>query len=272
MVSQSSQPLKFAPEIDPSKRPWDCKALTAILGVHLLCLAAPFYFSWSGLVVCLVFCWLGGGIGITLAYHRLLTHHSFTTPNWFKYLISLCGCLQWQGGPIRWVGTHRLHHRDSDQEADPHTPRHGFTWAHMTWCLRLDGDGFEPFEAAKDLSKDPIMCLIEKYFYVPQFVLMGVLFGAGYAYGHYVPGEHSPLYMGMSWFVWGVAVRTVLSYHGTWFVNSAAHTWGYQNFKTTDDSRNTWWVASSASAKAGTTTITPSSAQRHTACGGSSST
>jgi stearoyl-CoA desaturase (delta-9 desaturase) len=32
-------------------------------------------------------------------------------------------------------------------------------------------------------------------------------------------------------------------YHATWFVNSAAHTWGYRNFETRDGSRNNWWVA-----------------------------
>ena len=48
---------------------------------------------------------------------------------------------------------------------------------------------------------------------------------------------------GWSWVVWGVAVRTVFTYHTTWLVNSASHKWGYRNFETDDDSRNNWWVA-----------------------------
>ena len=49
--------------------------------------------------------------------------------------------------------------------------------------------------------------------------------------------------VGCPWVIWGVAVRTVFVYHGTWFVNSAAHTWGYRNYPTNDNSTNLWWVA-----------------------------
>jgi len=43
--------------------------------------------------------------------------------------------------------------------------------------------------------------------------------------------------------VWGLSVRTVVVYHVTWLVNSAAHTWGYRTYKTNDLSTNCWWVA-----------------------------
>lgn len=103
--------------------------IIAIGSMHLVALLAfwPRLFSWSGLILCLFLFWLSGGIGITLCYHRLLTHRSFKTPKWFEYLLVLIGTLAWQGGPITWVGTHRLHHKHADQDHDPHSPQHGFT-------------------------------------------------------------------------------------------------------------------------------------------------
>jgi fatty-acid desaturase len=214
----------------------DWSRVLAIGGLHVGCLLAPFYFSWSAVGIALVLLWVGSGLGITLCYHRLLTHRSFTVPKWLEYALTICGCLNWQGGPIQWVGGHRLHHRDSDQPGDPHSPVvDGFAWSHIMWVLYKDNETYKPAEAAKDLARDPGLVFINKWFYVPQFILAGLLFGVGY----YVGGTN----LGLSWVVWGICVRTVVAYHGTWFVNSAAHTWGYRNFETTDGSRNSWWVA-----------------------------
>ena len=207
---------------------------------HLAALAAPFYFSWSGLAWLAALAWLTGGIGITLCFHRLLTHRSFKTYKWFEYLLTTIGCLAWQGGPIQWVGTHRIHHKHSDQELDPHTPKHGFTWAHMLWCMHKQPEGRKAVDAARDLHRDPVLRLLNRYFWVPQFMLAGLLF----VLGQYVaPQWWSTAPLGWSWVLWGVCLRTVVVYHGTWFVNSAAHTWGYRNYETKDLSTNLWWVA-----------------------------
>ncbi|MCC5828142.1 MAG: fatty acid desaturase [Phycisphaeraceae bacterium] len=210
----------------------------AIAALHAVAVAAvlPMFFSWSGLVLFLVLGWLTGGIGITLCYHRLLTHRSFRTPRWFEYLLTLCACLAWQGGPVEWVGVHRLHHKHSDDDHDPHSPKHGFTWSHILWMLRREIEGIRAHEAARDLLRDPVMRRIDRWFWVPQIVLAGLLLGVGWWIGGWM--------LGLSWVIWGVALRTVVVFHVTWFVNSASHTWGYQNFKETgDDSTNLWWVA-----------------------------
>ncbi len=219
----------------PRLRDLDWAVVLGITAMHLGVVAAPFFFSWSGLWICLGLIWLTGAIGITLTYHRLLTHRSFRVPRWLEYTFTIIGCMAWQGGPVQWVGVHRIHHKESDTDADPHTPRHGFTWAHMFWCMvKNPASTMHAEDAARDLQRDPGMRWINKLFWLPQFGLSAGLLFAGAAIGGWT--------LGISWLVWGVAVRTVFVYHGTWFVNSASHTWGYRNFETTDGSRNLWWV------------------------------
>ena len=203
--------------------------------MHVLAIAAPFTFSWSGMGIAIALWWLCGGLGICLCYHRLLTHRSFKTPRWFEYVLTTLGVLNWQGGPVQWVGMHRIHHKHSDGEHDPHSPKHGFNWAHILWCVTREPEGMDARGAAKDLQRNPVTAWFDKYHFLPQFVLAGALFGAGWAFGG--------LPLALSWLVWGVAVRVVFVYHATWFVNSAAHTWGYQSHDTGDGSKNNWWVA-----------------------------
>ncbi|MCC6909476.1 MAG: fatty acid desaturase [Phycisphaerales bacterium] len=229
--------------VDGQKFSWkylDWPVFAAILALHVGCVAAfVLPFRWEMLGLALVLWWICGGLGICLCYHRLLTHKSFKTPDVVKYFLTILGNLNWQGSPIHWVGIHRLHHHHSDEEHDPHSPRHGFTWAHILWCMVKDPNGNHARAAARDLQRDKVMAFLDRYYFVPQFILAGLLFVAGaWNWG----GGWSWQY-GLAWVVWGVCIRTVFVYHSTWFVNSASHTWGYRNFQTTDNSRNTWWVS-----------------------------
>lgn len=235
--------------IEPSKTPahgrgklhWrnlDWTVISALAVLHVLAVAVfvPWLFSWSGMALFFLLFWVSGGLGITLGFHRLLTHRSFRTPKWFEYLLSICGCLAWQGGPAHWVGVHRLHHKHADTDHDPHSPMHGFTWSHILWMLNRRIDGINGIDAAKDLMRDRGMRWINRLYWLPQVLLAAGLFGIGWAIGD--------IALGMSWVVWGVALRTVVVFHSTWFVNSAAHTWGYQNYPNTGEhSTNLWWVA-----------------------------
>ncbi len=209
----------------------DYTASAFIIAMHTIALVAgPFTFSWPALAVCIFLHWVSGGLGITLGYHRLLTHRSFKTPKFMEYFLTLMAQLACQGGPISWITTHRLHHTYSDQPLDPHSPRAGFFWSHMGWCMVKNANIANPEVQQKvspDLIRDKGMIFIEK-----THILWTVLLAAGlYAWG------------GWSFVVWGIAVRLVAVYHCTWFVNSAAHIWGYQTYKSNDDSTNLWWVA-----------------------------
>ena len=224
----------------------DWPVVIAIAGMHVLAIGAlfPGLFSWSALVACVVLYYLTGGVGVTLTYHRLLTHRSFKCPKWLEYVFTAIACCAWQGGPVSWVGTHRIHHKHSDHDLDPHSPRHGFSWAHTFWVCFQEPEGLKAEDAAKDLLRDPGHRLLNRYFWVPQFGLMALTFAMGYGLWHLWPAGSAETAMlsGLSWLVWGVGLRCVLVYHVTWFVNSATHTWGYRNYDTEDASTNLWWV------------------------------
>ena len=202
-------------------------------GMHLAALAAPFTFTWSGLILCAVLFWVGSGIGITLGWHRMLTHGSFKTHRPLRLLLTAVGTINLQHGPVEWVGCHRLHHAHTDHDDDPHSPTHGFAWSHMRWAFfRTTPD---PRAYAKDLLRDPAIRFIDRTYWLYPLLLAAALYAAGYLLGGH------PL--ALSWLVWAVALRTVLVFHSIWFVNSAAHTWGYRNFESDDHARNNWWVA-----------------------------
>jgi fatty-acid desaturase len=209
---------------------------TALGTIHLMALAAffPRFFSWPAVAVGFVLFYLTGGIGICLGYHRLLTHRSLRVPRLLEYAIITCGALALQGGPISWVATHRAHHLYSDTARDPHDARRGFFWSHMGWLFlynsaRLTRD--QEWHAARDIAADPYYRFLERAALPIQIALAAILFALG----------------GLSWVVWGIFARLVVTYHVTWLVNSAAHMSGYRRFATDDLSTNCWWVALLAS-------------------------
>ncbi|MDP3919298.1 MAG: fatty acid desaturase [Candidatus Omnitrophota bacterium] len=204
--------------------------LCFIAAIHILAIGAIFNFTWSALFLCVALHWVTGGLGITLCYHRLLTHRSFQASKFVEYILTFFATLACQGGPISWVAAHRLHHANSDEELDPHSPVHGFFWAHMGWCMSRNktiDDYNEYKQYAPDLAKDPVHRFLNSYHMLSTLLLAIAL----YAWG------------GLPFLTWGIFARTVFVYHSTWFVNSAAHVWGYQTFKTGERSKNLWWVA-----------------------------
>ena len=197
---------------------------------HTGAIAALFFFSWKALAAALVLHWCGIGFGISMGYHRLLTHRSYKVPKWMEYFFAICGTLTLEGGPIFWVATHRIHHQFSDRDGDPHSPHDGGFWAHMGWLLTGEShhaDTKTMSKYAPDLAKDPFHVWLNNYHWVPLLVSSLALLYFG----------------GISFLLWGTFVRVTLGLHFTWLVNSATHMWGPRRFATRDDSRNNWWVA-----------------------------
>ena len=95
-------------------------------------------------------CTCAGCLGITLSFHRQLSHRSFTTPKWLEYALAYCGVLAVQGDPIEWVSSHRYHHLHTDTPLDPHSPYEGFWWSHMGWLLNNGVRGWALLPAGLD--------------------------------------------------------------------------------------------------------------------------
>jgi fatty-acid desaturase len=200
-----------------------------MLAIHVGALFAllPGNFNWSAIAVALVLYWVTGGLGITLGWHRMVSHRSFQTPKWLEYLLVFFGTLAVQGGPIWWVGLHRHHHLYSDQGVDHHDSNKGFWWSHMQWMFHDVPAEEEIPRFTKDIADDPIYKFLDDYFLLIQVALGVVLYLIG----------------GWSFVVWGVFARLVLVYHCTWLVNSATHKFGYRTYDAGDNSTNCWWVA-----------------------------
>lgn len=203
-----------------------------IVGIHLGALAAfaPALFQWRALAAAAIVSYATVALGISLCFHRALTHRGLRLIKPFEYLLATFGTLALQGDPIRWVAVHRKHHAHADREGDPHSIRRGFKWAHVDWVYRhnvaLPSDE-EMLRFAPDLYAEPFYRALQ-YLNIPLQV--------GLALALYAVG-------GWSCVIWGIFVRLVISYHSTWLVNSASHTLGYRTYQTGDRSTNCWWVA-----------------------------
>ena len=139
------------------------------MGYHIIALLAvlPWLFSWTGVVVAVLGFPLYGLLGITLCYHRIFTHQGLTVPKWLEHIFALLGVCCLQDTPARWVAVHRLHHRHSDCQDDPHTPLVNFFWAHVGWVLVKHREHsrltfFEQY--ARDILRDPFYLALERNF------------------------------------------------------------------------------------------------------------
>jgi stearoyl-CoA desaturase (delta-9 desaturase) len=186
-------------------------------------------------------------IGITVGYHRLLTHRSFQTAKPLEYTFAVLGSMAVQGPTIAWVADHRKHHAHTDEEGDPHSPHvgedgsgvrnvfSGLWHAHTGWLMstqgRADWKKYSP-----DLYEDRGMRLISRHF--PWLVLATLLTPA--LAGYLLTGT---LLGALTGFLWGGLVRIFFVHHVTWSVNSVCHFLGSRRFDTDDRSTNVFWLA-----------------------------
>ncbi|MBE9166003.1 acyl-CoA desaturase [Pleurocapsales cyanobacterium LEGE 06147] len=215
--------------VTSNKLPLDWNVIIYMATIHLVALLAlfPSNFSWGALGVAFILYWITGGFGITLGFHRLVTHRSFETPKWLEYCLILCGTLACQGGPIDWIGLHRIHHKYSDAGGDPHDSNRGFWWTHMGWMIYQNPANKDIPRYTHDIADDPFYRFCQNFFIPIQIVLGLFLYFLG----------------GWSFVIWGIFVRLVVVFHCTWFVNSATHKFGYKSHESNDNSKNCWWVA-----------------------------
>lgn len=194
-----------------------------LLLLHAGAVSALFYFDLKYFLVSLLLWQLFGSIGIVVGYHRQLAHRTFESSPWILFWHLLCGALAGQAGPISWARVHRAHHRFADTENDPHSPTKGFWYGHFGWLLRLSSPKFN----MADLESNPLIVFFEKAFF-PLLILQLFLFWV-------IAGVPGLLWLGF--------FRIVLTLHSAWAINSLGHLFGYRNFETPDNSRNSFWLA-----------------------------
>ncbi len=185
-------------------------------------------------------------IGITVGYHRLLTHRAFATYKPVEYLYAILGSLAVEGPVIGWVSDHRKHHAHADEEGDPHSPHvdhegdtpgplRGLYHAHIGWLFN-HGTAVDAEKYAPDLVEDRGMRIIHRLF--PLWVTLGLAIPAGI--GWLVGGN---LKSALTAFFWAGLVRIFLVHHVTFSINSICHFFGRRRFETDDRSTNVFWLA-----------------------------
>lgn len=243
------QRLAVPEPVLPVKIAWGY--LISITSIHLLSLLAfhPWYFSWTNVAICFLSVVVTGLFGITLGYHRLLTHQGLVVPKWLERIFATLGVLCLEDTPARWVAIHRMHHKHSDERDDPHTPLVNFWWSHVGWLLiehREHSTIFFYEKYARDILRDPYYLWLERklaWFWVYALHVVAY-YVAAFGVGWLLTGDvMKSVQIGSGVVVWGVFVRTVIVWNGSWSVNSLTHVFGYRNYDTKDKSRNYWPVA-----------------------------
>ena len=229
-----------APRVPPAQQ-----ALTlAIVAGPLVALALAVPLLWgravdlSDLVMGTVL-YLVTGFGVTVGFHRLFTHRSFTPNRTLKVGLALIGSMAVEGSVTSWVATHRRHHMFSDRAGDPHSPHRyghsgldlvrGLGFAHMGWLFVSDASSADRY--APDMVRDPDMVRVSRLFPVLAVASLVIPFGIGYALSGTLLGAVGAL-------LWAGLIRMAVLHHVTWGVNSLCHAFGPRSFATKDRSTN----------------------------------
>ena len=163
-------------------------------------------------------------LGVTVGFHRMLTHRSFRPHPAVKFVLLVLGSMSWEGPALAWAATHIKHHAQADREGDPHSPLEGFFHAHISWLF--NGHTADPNVYCRNLVKDPMVTFVSRTFLLWAVLSLLIPFALG----------------GWTGLLWGGLVRMFLTHHVTWSVNSVCHTFGKREFETNDQSRNEWIV------------------------------
>jgi len=199
--------------------------------------------SWRDVAIAVVMYYVSG-LGVTIGFHRYLTHRAFKAPRAVRIGLAIAGSMALQNTAVNWVADHRRHHRFSDRDGDPHSPwrygtslkalTKGFFYSHVGWLY--DWEKTDARRFAPDLVSDPDIMWVSRTFplWAAVSLLLPPLVGGLWAW---------------SWkgaltaFIWASLVRVGLLHHVTFAINSVCHITGRRPFRTKDRSQNVWWLA-----------------------------
>ncbi|KAG7238830.1 hypothetical protein INR49_030374, partial [Caranx melampygus] len=196
--------------------------MSAVYGLFLIPAASVSTLIFS------VFLYIMTGIGVTCGAHRLWSHRSYKASFPLRVFLAMCQSMAFQNDIFEWARDHRVHHKCSETNADPHNAKRGFFFSHIGWLLCRK----HPMVIEKgrkidmsDLKADKVVMFQRRYYKLSVLILCFLM-------PTLVP-----------WYFWGESLvvsyfipailRYVLMLHGTWLVNSAAHMWGNRPYDRT---------------------------------------
>ena len=241
-----------AADVQPTTHEALDRTLTGLVtALPMAALGFAVWQSWAGLlnwsdVGVFAIMYVLTGIGVTVGFHRLLTHRSFKTGPAVRGGLAILGSAAIEGPVISWVADHRKHHAFTDVPGDPHSPHvdhgvgltgvlRGLLHAHVGWLFRHDQRGARE-RYAPDLVRDPVIAFVHRWFFVWAFGGLGAAFLLGWLIG-------GSLHSALTGLLWGGGVRLFVLHHVTYSINSICHVFGRRRFATPDESRNVGWLS-----------------------------
>jgi stearoyl-CoA desaturase (delta-9 desaturase) len=205
-------------------------AMSALIGVPLF--GYIYGYTWLDWTMFMLL-YIVTGLGITVGYHRLISHRSFSCPGWVKACFLIAGGWALQNSALKWGADHIRHHAACDQDADPYNAKRGFWHSHCGWLFSDERYSDEKY--ATRLRQDPL--IMWQYQNYAPIVLSGLAlpFVVGFLHGGWLGGVGCFMLAGVG--------RTFAVLNSTFCINSVCHLWGNQPHSQTDSSRDSWWVS-----------------------------
>jgi stearoyl-CoA desaturase (Delta-9 desaturase) len=240
LLAPPSPPNEPEPVASPGRLLIGRVVTATLIVAPVVALAVAVPFLWGHVIhlrdaVLAVALYLVTAVGVTVGFHRMLTHHSFRPNRVLKIALATAGSMALEGGVIGWVAAHRRHHRFSDRPGDPHSPYRygagrqlrGFLWAHVGWLFSGRGTAAERY--APDLLRDSDLVAVDRLFPVAAIASLAIPFGIGWWWSGTWTGALAAL-------VWAGVLRMALLHHVTWSINSICHMFGRRSFDSGDAS------------------------------------
>lgn len=173
------------------------------------------------------------GLGITVGYHRLLSHRSFECQNWVKAVLLVAGGWALENSALKWAADHIRHHANCDQEADPYNATRGFWYSHCGWLFYKDANANDKY--ASRLRQDSIVMWQHQHYWLIVLSGLALTFAIGFLYNGWIGGLGCFLLAGVG--------RAFAVLNSTFCINSVCHLWGRQPHGQEDSSRDSWLVS-----------------------------
>jgi len=199
--------------------------LTAIIGVPLYLRS---YTVPLDIFLLSAFYFIATGMAVTVGYHRLFSHRTFSANKFVEFLALFFGAASFEESALCWSSQHRAHHQYTDTDLDPYNIKRGFFYAHMGWMMFWKFP--KEYPNVKDLKQNRMLMHQDKHF-IPWSIGAGIVLPAliGALLGHFWEAG-----------LFAVAARITLVYQGTFCINSFCHMFGRATYDINSTAKDNW--------------------------------